>query len=295
MTTTTPRGWGGGGWGRSPWGAGSSTLFVLGDARAVRENVVRLTFSAPPYFSQIGDPKDAADPSHYTVTAISGVGLDGEPVRAVRPVSVALADVEGAAGSVLDVTLDRPLSQWPCVYSISARNLRSLAGIALALGATKQFYALQAGLRSTSQDALSAGRDIANPQTLDALFDPLPNASVLKSNVLGTYVPDGTGDYAADEGLTSYKKRIIRRLLAKKNGFAHLQGYGLGVAQQVKRQAPPGAREALASEAEDQIRQEPETLSVAVRVVVRGDVTIYQVRAKTRLGNANLDIPVPKS
>lgn len=293
MTTSLPTGWGAGGWGRTPWGAGSAASFSLVSAFAVRENVVRLTFSAPPYFSGVGDPGDAADPSHFTVRAVSGVGIDGAPVRAVLPVSVERAAVEGAAGTLLDITVDRPFSQYPCVYSVTALNVRSSLGMALGLGATKQFLAVQAGMRANSGDALVAGRDIANPQTLQSLFDPVPGAKDISSSKLGTYLADGTGDLAADFGLTSYAKRVIRRIMSKKNGFAHLPGYGLGAVDQVKKLARPGVREALASDAENQIRQEPETLACSVRVVVRGDLTIYQVAAKTRFGDVNLDIPVP--
>ncbi len=293
MTTSLPTGWGGGGWGRTPWGAGSLAPFSLLSAFAIRENVVRLSFTSPPYFSGIGDPGDASDPSRFTVRAVSGIGIDGVPVRAVLPVSVEKAAVEGAGGTILDVIVDRPFSQYPCVYSITALGIRSSLGLALGLGSTKQFLAVQAGMRGNTGDQLVAGRDIANPQTLQALFDPIPGAKDIAASKLGTYLADGTGDIAADFGLTSYTKRVIRRIMSRKNGFAHLSGYGLGVPEQVKKLAKPGMREALASDAENQIRQEPETLAVAVRVVVRGDVTIYQVAAKTRFGDANLDIPVP--
>lgn len=290
MTTAAPHGWGGGGWGKSPWGSGATPLTLL-DVQAVRENLVRLTFDQAAYWSGILDPGDASNPVRYRIIAVSGTGIDGSPIREVRIAGVQQGAVAGTAGSVIELVTDRALSHWPCIYRAIATGLRSKLGLPLAPGSSRLFYGVQAGPRTQLQDQILAGRDIANPQTAQALAG-LPNGATLPSSALGTYQPDGTGDYANDAGLTGYVKRVTRRLMTRKGAFAHLPGYGMGLPQDVKRLQRPGFREALAADAEDQIAQEPETVSVAVRVVQVGSKTFMQVRAKTKLGPAAFDVPV---
>jgi hypothetical protein len=170
-------------------------------------------------------------------------------------------------------------------------GLRGPTGLPLAPGSSALFYGVQAGPRTQLQDQILAGRDIANPQTLAALRG-LPNGGQLPSSVLGTYQPDGTGDYANDAGLTGYVKRVTRRLMTRKGAFAHLPKYGVGLPDDVKRLQRPGFREAVAADAEDQIMQEPETLSVSVRVTQVGSKTLFQVRAQTKLGPSSFDVAV---
>jgi hypothetical protein len=282
----TSAGWGAGAWGSAPWGIGSDPLAIL-SALAVRENVVRVTFNQAVYFSGILDPGDASNPARFVVRGISGIGLDGVPVYDVRAVTIAEV---GDGGAVLDVTVDRPFAQYPCVYRVSANALKSVTGRFIIAGSSAGFDGVQAGVREFALDQILATSDFANPQNAAAL-QGLPNSQALTSAALGTFRPDGTGDYAKDSGLVSYNKRVIRRVMANKDGFAHLKGYGLGPASLTKRTGKPGLRELLASDAEDQIRQEPETLSVAVRVVSVGAKTVYQVRAQTKYGPSNLDIP----
>jgi hypothetical protein len=285
-----PSGWGAGEWGASPWGAGDDDLHLL-EVQAIRENVVRLTFDTVPYFSGILDPGDASNVARYAITAVSGVGIDGVPVRPVLVAGVAQGILAGAQGTIIELTTDRALSHWPCIYRGSANGLRSEAGLPLAGGASLLFYGVQAGPRTQQQDQILAGRDLANPQSVAALVG-LPDASNLPSSVLGTYRPDGTGDYANDAGITGYIKRVTRRLMTVKGAFAHLPNYGVGIPSDVKRLQRAGFREMLASDAEDQIKQEPETLAVTCRVVQVGARTLIQVAAQTKLGPANFDVVV---
>jgi hypothetical protein len=120
-----------------------------------------------------------------------------------------------------------------------------------------------------------------------------PEASLL----LGTFPIDASGDYGLDRGLRSYKKRILRRLTSKQGAFAHLAAsqYGVGVPGYAKMLGRAGLREQIASEAEAQIRLEPETAQVAVLVeqdAAHPEVTIFRVRARMITGqDATMAVP----
>lgn len=291
-------GWGGSlgsqGWGATPWGGGGSQLQLL-KAEAVRENVVRLTFNNPVRFTRVLDPNDAADPSRYSVSTIEGTkGLDGLPVRPVRVCTVELVEIEGAGGRLIDVGVDRPFSPFPAVYRIAVSQLVTLSGQVLDTEfASFTFLGLYRGIPPKTAELAVSRRDIANPNDLEALLDPLPDTS--DATQLGVYPVDETGDYAADEGKTSYKKRVYRRVTTRKNSYVHLQGYGVGLLGEVKQLAKTSTQQRLAADAEDQIRQEPETDRVSVTFIPDArapGVFIMQVRARSKAGESvNFDLP----
>lgn len=285
--------WGAGPWGAAPWGGAPFANLELLDAQPLAENVVRLRFSEAPLFNGLLTPNDASNPVRFQVVPDpDSRGSDGQPPRPVTPVLVTVAPVEGSQGSYLDLTLDRPMSPFPGRYTVSCTLLRAASsGAPLAPGATSSvFDGLAVPPPSPLlQDAATVG-DFANPQTVDALTTTgyLPPESAL---LLGTFPVDGTGDYGLDQGLRSYKKRIVRRLTTMQGAFAHLaqSRYGVGVPGVVKQLARPGVRENFAAEAEAQIRLEPETRAVRVTVVVdesRPDVTNLVVRAQTHAGQS---------
>lgn len=287
MTQATPSGWGGGGWGSAPWGTGTPEL-TLESALAVRENVVRLTFSTAPQFTRLGTPHDAADPRRYSVVAVSGVGLDGEPVRPVLPVAVAAA-VAGGGGRLVDVTVDRPFTAWPSVYRAVAVNLvASVGGAFLAAGSSTRFTGLRAGLSPPTFDSLVASRDILSPQSVRDLEGS--GVSGDPSLLLGTLPSDGSGDLATSTPLASYRGRVYRRATSVLSGFAHLPGYGAGAMAGVKLPSRQGFRDRVASRIEEQVRLEPETVSCTVTVVSSGSVVIYRLRARARFGVASIDV-----
>jgi hypothetical protein len=85
----------------------------------------------------------------------------------------------------------------------------------------------------------------------------------------GVFTADETGDLSSVQGLQAYSDRVFRRLTTPKGRFAHLPAsYGSLFSRYSKQLAKAGIRELLAIDAEDQIRQEPETTSVTVRVRV---------------------------
>jgi len=290
-----PAGWGASPWGSTPWGGAStgSVNLCLVFAFAHKENVVRLYFSEPIKFTRTNEPGDGSLLKNYQVVANGGVGIDGLGVRPIKVAAVEL--VAGSSNTQVDVTVDRPFSPYGTTYRATVNNIVSLTGKLLGPGQnTVVFVALQRGLPSAVPDLSVSTRDIANPQTRAALFDPLPEASTSHDAVLGTFRVDSLGDIAFDEGLTSYKKRVYRRLTFGKNRTGHLPGYGVGTPDHVKRLARPAVREALAADAEEQIRQEPETVAVRVTVeVTSSGVGFYRIRAKTSVGRSvNFAAPV---
>src|SRR5262249_45593292 len=150
-------------------------------------------------------------------------GSDGQPPRPVTAIVVERAPVAGSQGAQLDLTLDRSLSPYPARYAVSCTLLRAAAsGAPLAPGSTSlAFDGLAVPPPSpVLADAATVG-DFANPQTVDAISQTgyLPPEAAL---LLGTFPVDGTGDYGLDQGLRSYKKRVVRRLTTMQGAFAHL-------------------------------------------------------------------------
>jgi hypothetical protein len=269
---------------------------MLVDVRPRRENVVRLYFNVAPYFSGVLDPGDASSRFRYSVVPVAGtVGADGLPPRAVLPAVPAVADVPLSAGTEIDLTLDRRMSPYPARYLVSVNGLRSSAGASLVPGSTSfPCDGLQRALVVQDANRVAAGKDISNPQSQLSRGDNVPVGGAV---LLGTYQVNSGGDYATDRGLASYRKRVVRRLAAMQGGFAHLPGYGLGATGKVKMLDRGGTAEALAAEAEVQVKQEPETDQVKVTVErssLRPDVTVLRVRATTRAGGS-IDMGVPFS
>jgi hypothetical protein len=293
--STAESGWGAGGWGKTPWGGDpdEAPFLCLVYALAIRENVVRLFFSESIYWTQHGDPDDGSGIEHYIVAAEGGTGIDALPVRPDSAIAVEL--VAGSGNTQVDVTVDRPFSPFGTTYRATVNGLRSATGKLLGVGQNSfVFDGLQKGLPVPVPDLAVPTRDIANPQTRSALFDPLPDASTLTNLGLGTYKVDSQGDIAFDEGLVSYKKRVLRRLMTRKDAFVHLPGYGVGTRDTVKKLGRPAVRDALAADAEEQIKLEPET--VDVRVTVESTPTgvfFYRIRARTNIGRTvNFASPV---
>lgn len=292
--TAVPSGWGGAPWGSGPWGVGAPPLLLL-SALAVRENVVRATFSDVPLIEGLETPSDASSPKRYQVVAVSGIGLDGLPVRPVLPVSASVADVPGAAGTSLDIVVDRPFSPWPCVYRLAVTNLVSKGGAFLAPGASQEFFGARAGIVPPTMQATVASVDVL---TAAGARDLAGVAGARGDADLGIFVPDATGDYASAPPLSSFRSRVYRRLLAVVGSFAHLpRSYGAGLSAAPKQPGRATVLERLAALAEEQIRLEPETVDVRVTVTDQGGTGafLFRVQLKAKFGREEFDVPVRRA
>jgi hypothetical protein len=266
----TPIGWGSEPWGSGGWGGPTSGILTLLSAVAIAENVIQLVFSNAVYFSGLLDTPDASNPALYTVTAnTSTTGYDGNSARPVNAIVAALstsADIPPGTqyGAAIDVTLDRPMSPYPATYTIAVQGIYQYDLSQELTPSSITLYGVYRTLVRPSADLPTPTRDIANPSSLSGTVG-LANAQ--NPAILGVFSIDSSGDYANDQGLASYKKRIYRRLVTRPGGFLHLgNGYGVGVPQQAKKLARSATIQQLASSAERQIALEPETQQCQVTV-----------------------------
>lgn len=281
---------GSGKFGVTPWGGyafvAPSTQAMLIAAEAIRENVVLLTFTEPMYFSRWLDPGDASQVSHYGISPdMNSVGIDGLPPRAVFPGKV--VKPFDSDGTMLELWLDRAMSPTGALYRVTVSNIVAVSGNPL-LTTSATFNGVRQGLPQVVIDAIVGNRDFANPQSTSAGIS-------LTNNDLGKYHYDSTGDIGIDQGLVSYKKRVFRRLTTRKGAFRHNPSYGVLIPNSVKRLARANLVDSIAADAEDQIRQEPETVKVSVRIVpaTTPGLYVYRVTAQTTFGDLTHDVPVP--
>lgn len=293
-----------GGWGFSPWGAGpwgggggGGAIAQVG-AAAHRENVFRVEFSVPVYFSGILDFEDASHPTKWRIVPVVGsAGLDGDPVRPLLVTQVRLATEEdgvaiGDVGRFIDVLTDRPMTSFPALYTVEHRDIFA-ADKASSSSTGAQVPAVYREITAPTLDMQTPSRDIANAQTFSAAQASLPDP--FDPIVLGTIQVDDTGDYAFDEGSVNLRKRVLRRVMTVKNAFAHLPGYGVGLPSYGKKLGTPTVVATIATEAETQIAQEPDVANVRVRTVVDPNVPNLlrvQVLVRPREGKAQrIDVP----
>lgn len=261
-------GWGTGPWGTSAWGIGGllngATMLQLLAATPLRENVVQLEFNGAVYFSGLLDPSDASNRKRFSIVPVQGSrDEDGDPAR---PVFAAIISQGGAGGSLLNVATDRPFSSWPAKYSISANQIRAVNGALLDLTRTSvTFDGVQYDEAGGANRPVVSSADFANPQTVSGLAVGISPA---QSAILGSYPIGPDGDYATDQGLVSWKKRIFRRLLARKGGFAALSAiYGLGAQERLKQPFSGTLGTQLSADAKVQVLADPETASADVTFV----------------------------
>lgn len=271
-----------GSWGFFPWGFGSGGLALV-SAMAIRENVVRLSFSEGVRFTELLDLGDGSDPRLYRVTVQDSTGMDGEPARAVN-----VAQVARVAGdpSLIDVYVDRSFSPFPSVYKVEVFGLVSLSGDHLGPDDEIDFYGVAQAIVPNKPQLAIPHRDIASPNDLKSMLDTIPDIIGTK---LGVLAYDAGGDYASDRGNTSYKQRIFRRVFTRPNGFMHLIGYGVGLLQRVKTLFRAREQEALAADAEAQIFEEPETQDVSVTFTQDASnphLYFMRIRARSKTGEA---------
>jgi len=269
---------------------------------AVRENVVRLTFDARVYLSGLQDEPDAsvvapdAGTVRYIVSVVNdgAVGLDGRLARPVAPLYAELAKDVEPEGFDIDVVLDRPMSPYPCRYSIAVARVWDESLTAPNGPAIFDFDGLFKEVTPALFDPIAKNRDIANPQTKRAL-----SRTVSADDPLGlaTTTYDDSGDVAFDEGLLGYQKLILRCLFTRKGGFLHLPNFGVGVPQLGKKLSTPSTRAQTIAEAESQIAKLPPTAAVNVSFTQPNPrepgLWRMNIRARTKTGLvADFGVPV---
>lgn len=292
IVMTTPGAWGSGFWGSSPWGSSGGGAIELLSVLAVRENVVRVEFTVPIYFTGVFDPADGAHTNKWTVTMVEGTaGLDGEAVRPVMVSEVVLSSVLDVGyenyGRYVDVVLDRPMTPHPALYTVRMVDVFAADLETYIPEEEIQIPAVYKLIEPPQIESAPATRDIANAQTLSAAQSSLPDPTVQE---LGTIAVDDSGDYAFDEGLVNLKKRIYRRLVTRRGAFAHLPDYGVGIPDQGKKLALSGVLANLAAEAQTQIALEPEVAKVVVRPFIdplNPGLVRFRVLVKTKVGQAH--------
>lgn len=291
-------GWGSGAWGTAPWGGGPGTMTLIG-AVASRENQVQLEFSRPIYFSGVLDAADASMISKYSIAPVAGtVGLDGSACRPVRIVDVEL-ETSGPSqpGLIVNLNLDRPMTPYAGSYRVTVTGIFSadLSEMLIPDPSEVVFFGVFKNIDQPQLGTPTPIRDIANVQTFQgALASGVPQPELL---TLGTLAYDDTGDYAFDERVTSFKKRMLRRIISTPGGFMHLgMGYGVGIKNFGKRLASAANRGTLAAQIEKQIAQEPETARVRANIVESNRPGLYrlQLLVKLRSGlTSRYELPFP--
>lgn len=286
--------YGEGAYGEGAYGGPIEPQLQLVAAIAIRENVVQLQFSEAIYISNILDVPDGSVPGRYAVQNVLGtVGLDGTSTRPVRVVTAAYSEdvpAGGIVGAYIDVTLDRPMTPSPSQYKIMCNGLftEDLTKVLDPSASTITFEGLFKQIVVPDTTAPTPSRDFANPQTFGGAVGTTPNPASLAT--LGVFMVDDSGDYALDQGLVAYKKRIFRRLQTVPGGFVHLgDSYGVGLTQQGKKLAKQSVLQGLAALAETQIAQEPETERVKVQPTLNTNapgLVYMNILAKMKGGGA---------
>lgn len=260
--------WGSGTWGNGSWGGGVPTdPITIVDCQPIRENVIRVEFDMVLFHTGLLEGKDSSRLEKWVVTADpSTTGISGEAARAVRVVKVELTGEDGGVapedyGRFASLILDRPMTPWPAVYSVAWSDIWGAESTSGTTGSATMLAAYRR-IEPPTIEAPRRSRDFANPQNVRLGRGSFPDPEL----VLGTFGIADDGDYAMDEGEASLKKRILRRVMTRKNAFVHLPGYGVGVPEHAKKLGRGAVISSLRADAEAQIGEEPDV--AATRVVI---------------------------
>lgn len=260
-----PSGYGGESFG-DPFGSGGP--IHVNRARAVKGQVVRVSFSEAPLAVSAAGTADATNPSNYTLSVVTGqagqplaVGVDPDPITGPT-LGVATGEV------AMDLHVDRPLAVG-IRYRVTVANVFSALGGPLGFPYSAEFYGI----------VMPAA--LPRPGRRTDLVDVRNDISQ------GRYLFNSAGDLLNHSGVEGLRKRILRRLSTPRDSFAHLPGYGVGL--QLKALASIAQLQAYQQDATNQVRQEPEVASATVSIsqdATSPEVIRVEVLALTRTGKS---------
>ena len=284
--------WGSGTWGSGSWGGGVDFGPVDAASVAIRENVIRMEFDGFVFLTGLLEPEDASWPYKWTVTEnAETIGLTGDAARPVRVVRVELAGAdsgvaEGDFGRFVNLILDRPLTAWPAQYSVAWQGIHDV-NLANESAGSSTFQATYRRVEPPNVDSPRRAKDFANPQSIAAARTSLPNPTGFA--VLGSFGYGDDGDYAVDDGIVSLRKRCLRRVTTRKNGFVHLPGYGVGIPLVAKQTGSSSLLASLRADAEAQLLEEPDVAKARVQVIRSADqpdLVRFRIAVKPKIGPA---------
>jgi hypothetical protein len=271
VTVVVQGSYGSGPYGSMPYGSGMPDPKTTRRIRAITANAVLV-----PYEGGIGNtnPRNPNSPLNPRNWAVAGVDPQAQVRLPMRVFAVAAGQTIPGLPTATDtgfiLVFDGILTQ-----GAQYRLAVAPAGVEVtpAEGYVQEFAAVVIrcdAIQRDERDDDGSMRDIANPYvSRDALqFPP----------ALGTYQITDSGDLANDDGETSLRKRIIRRVTATVGDFFHLPGYGAGIAPMVKQLQRIDTLNRMAAKVKAQVAKEPEVTQVSVQVrPANGDNTVIVV------------------
>lgn len=269
-----------GGYGRElygdPFGGGGPLTVVR--ARAIGSQLIRVTFSEEPIHVTASGQFDALNAANYLLSADAGQATNpvAVGVNAQMITGPALGVGNGSGAGVtdergFDVHVDRALVLG-ITYRIAAHAIMSRTGGTL--GAPYS-ASLSGVVRLVVTKPPPRKVDL-----IDLKNDPFA----------GGFVIDDSGDISPESNQTGLRKRMLRRAYTPKNAFAHLPGYGAGVA--LKQNFSPVNLQTIKVDLRAQIKREPEVLDADVRITQQGGVTTIMMIAQTRRGAVQAGVEV---
>lgn len=151
----------------------------------------------------------------------------------------------------------RTLGEWHDIFVLSASELISSAGVPILPGVSVTFRGVALSTTILRQigphDLLS--REVEGDEEVGGLLTTTP-----------------AGGYGQQSGVDLYKKLYTRRLTSDPNSYFHLTGYGLGL--RPKELIRANDLLSLQRACEQQLRQEPGTVSVKVSLKLVGNGTL---------------------
>jgi hypothetical protein len=258
-------GWGGGAWGLSPWGSGTSPILIVG-AEALATRIVRVTLDGEPRYSSAAGTGDARNPETW--------GVERVDTGAVLEVAL----VERVSALVYDVHTIQRFGSYLSTHLVKTTGLLDATGAAVVPSPAATFRGL------VTPESLQPEK----PRLLD-----LANLPAAKNPLGGTLQIGSSGDYKNVSGSELVRKLLVRRLVTRPGEFFHLPNYGIGFRD--KEPLPIRDLPKLKAEVLRQVLREPEIAQADVGIILdaSGTLTIL-VRGKLRQGSESFSVQVAK-